>query len=208
MLSAASLFMNRKLVMAVLAATPVLAYLAPAQCAILFTGFLAWIALSSKSMAGEMSDVPGRLRQYYDRMFAMLVIVGLGLGVMALVTYVRVRAEVVGPSAGAEQLAGVYNGYRGFRMGYLVLLTVFLIIYGYMQSLMTLTCKDALELSKMQHVEGIWIGSEANGIVTQLASMWSLTLLLMAVAPTTVANALPPLLSAISTIRGAAAPGL
>lgn len=208
MLSVASLFLNRKLVMAVLAATPFLAYLAPSQCAILFTAFLAWVALSSKSMAGELDDVPGRLRGYYRRMFGMLVVVGVGLAAVALVTYTRVRAETLSPSSGAEQLAGVYDGYRGFRMGYLVIITVFLLIYGYMQSLMTLTSNDSLELTKMQHVEGIWIGSDANGIVMTLASMWSLTLLLMAVAPTQIASALPPLLSAISTIRGAAAPGL
>lgn len=208
MISPASLFMNRKLVMAVLAVTPFLAYLAPAQCAVLFTAFLAWVALSSKSMTGELDDVPGRLREYYNRMFGMLVIVGVGLAAVAMVTYTRVRSEVVSPSAGAEQMAGIYNGYRGFRMGYLVIITVFLIIYGYMQSLMTLTSKDSLELTKMQHIEALWVGSDANGIVTQLASMWSLTLLLMAVAPSTVATALPPLLSAISTIRGAAAPGL
>lgn len=208
MLSPASLFLNRRLVMAVLAATPLLAYLAPAHCAILFTAFLAWVALASNSMAGELGDVPGRLRAYYRRMFAMLVIVGVGLTAVALVTYTRVRAEVVSPSSGAAQLAGVYDGYRGFRMGYLVIVTVFLLIYGYTQSLMTLTSRDSLELTKMQHIEGIWIGSDANGIVTTLAHMWSLTLILMAVAPSQIADALPPLLSAISTIRGAAAPGL
>ena len=208
MLSPASLFMNRKLVMALLAATPVLAYLAPAHCAIVFTAFLVWVALSSKSMAGELDDIPGRIRPYYKRMFGMLCVVGVAFAVIALVTYTRVRAEVVSPSAGPEQLAGVYDGYRAFRMGYLVVITVFLIIYGYSQSLMTLTSTDSLELTKMQHLESLWLGADASGIVMQLASMWSVSLILMAVAPTTVAKVLPDLLSTISTIRGAAAPGL
>lgn len=204
--TAASLFLDPRVYLGATIALPLLAWIAPPQLSVLFAAFIIWLCFSSKKFAAATadSDVPDKLAAYRRQLFGMMIVVASGLVVMAVVTYARMRGTVAGPSAGNEELIGLYDGYRGFRVGYAVIISIFSLLYGALQTQRTLASTDGFELSKMQHVEDIWVGNHSKNIMGGMVTLWTTTLLLLAVRPTTVLQNLKPLLSTLGELRTAA----
>ena len=204
--SAASVFLEPKLYLPLTIALPVIAWLAPPHFALVFTVIILWLVFSSHRMASQLNDdgVSDKLATFRKQLFGMMIIVAASLVIMAVLTYTKMRSTVVGPSEGNAELVGLYNGYRGFRLGYAVIITVFSLVYAALQTKRTLATNDSLELSKMQHIEAMWVGTHAQNIMGGMVTLWTTTLLLMAVAPTTLAQNLKPLLATLGDLRMAA----
>lgn len=204
--SAASLFLDQRVTLAITILLPILAWLAPPQFALIFTAAILWMAFSSKRLSDSLTDtdVSDKLAAYRRQLFGMMIVVGGALFVMAMVTYAKMRHVVVGPAEGNAELMGLYDGYRGFRLGYAVVITVFSILHGLMQTQRSLSCQDSFELTKMQAVEEMWVGGHAKNLMGGLVTLWTTTLLLLAVAPSTVAQNLKPLLSTLGDLKAAA----
>ncbi|KAK9827030.1 hypothetical protein WJX74_004069 [Apatococcus lobatus] len=204
--SAASVFLDRKVYLALMVALPILAWLTPPQFAIAFTVFILWMIVSSARLqkaAGD-DDVPAKLAAYRRQLFGMMVVVAGALGGMALVTYTKMRGVVRGPQVENAELIGLYDGYRGFRLGYAVIITVFSVLWGILQTKRTLACTDSLELTKMQATEDMWVGSHSKNLMGGLVTLWTTTLLMLSIAPTTLAQNLKPLMSTLGDLRMAA----
>lgn len=204
--TAASLFLDKRVFLAITILLPILAWVAPPHFALLFTVAILWLAFSSRRLSADLSDadVPDKLAAYRKQLFGMMIVVGAALILMAIVTYAKMRHVVVGPAQGNAELIGLYDGYRGFRLGYAVVITIFSILYGLCQTQRSLSSKDSFELTKMQHVEEIWVGGHAKNIMGSMVTLWTTTLLLLAVAPSTVVQNLKPLLSTLGELRAAA----
>ena len=204
--SAASVFLDAKVYTVLMFALPLLAWLAPPQLALAFTGFILWLTFSSSKMHDALSDegVPDRLATYRRQLYGTMALVAAALVAMAVVTYIKMRGVVVGPADGNAELVGLYEGYRGFRLGYAVVITVFSVLWGALQTQRSLACNDSLELTKMQAVDDMWVGSHVKNIMGGLITLWTTTLLMMAIAPRTVAQNLKPLMSTLGDLRMAA----
>ena len=205
--SAASLLMDRKVYLTLIVALPVLAWITPPQFALLFTVLLVCLTYSSLSMHGKINDDQGMstgLAGFRKQLYGMMVIVGTALIVMAMVTYAKMRGVVVGPEDGNTELIGLYNGYRGFRLGYAIIITVFSIAWGLLQTQRTFATNDPLELTKMQHAEDIWVGNHGKNVMGSMVTLWTTTLLMLAIAPSSLAQNLKPLMSTLGDLRMAA----
>ena len=204
--SAASVFLDAKVYTVLMFALPLLAWLAPPQLALAFTGFILWLTFSSSKMHDALSDegVPDRLATYRRQLYGTMALVAAALVAMAVVTYIKMRGVVVGPADGNAELVGLYEGYRGFRLGYAVVITVFSVLWGALQTQRSLACNDSLELTKMQAVDDMWVGGHVKNIMGGLITLWTTTLLMMAIAPRTVAQNLKPLMSTLGDLRMAA----
>lgn len=202
----ASLFLDQKVFLVIVLLLPFLAWLAPPQFALIFTLAVLWLALSSHTLERAMSDadVPDKLAAYRKQLYGMMIVVSGALILMALITYFKMRRTVVGPMDGNAELIGLYDGYRGFRVGYAVVITVFSVLYGLLQTQRSLASSDSFELTKMQHVEAMWVGNHASNLMGSLITLWTTTLLLLAVAPSTVVQNLKPLLGTLGDLRTAA----
>jgi hypothetical protein len=99
-------------------------------------------------------------------------------------------------------LNGAWDGYRGIRICYMVLLTVFLTLFGFMQSTVILAANDAGDITALNAVQDLWLGSTAKGILWDLSSMWILTLVFLVISPAKIAANLPALLQAVKGTTG------
>ena len=85
----------------------------------------------------------------------------------------------------------------------MVLLTVFLTLFGFMQSSTILSAKDNNDITALNAVQSLWLGSTAKGILWDISSMWTLTLVFLVVSPAKIAANLPALTQAVrGTING------
>lgn len=204
--SAASVFLDKKVYLPLLVALPLLAWLTPPQFAIAFAVFIVWLAVSSARLqesAGD-DDVPAKLAAYRKQLFGMMIVVAGALVAMAVVTYAKMRGVVRGPAVENAELVGLYDGYKGFRLGYAVVITVFSVLWGVLQTHRTLACGDSLELTKMQATEDMWVGTHSKNLMGGLVTLWTTTLLMLSIAPATLAQNLKPLMSTLGELRAAA----
>lgn len=204
--NAASLLLDRNVYLLLIVMLPVLACLSPPQFALVFTIFILWMTYSSASLSKKLDDddMPAKLAAYRKQLYGMMIIVGGALIVTAVVTYAKMRRVVVGPADGNAELIGLYEGYRGFRLGYATIITIFSVLWGLLQTQRSFACNDSLELTKMQAVDDMWVGGHSKNIMGGLVTLWTTTLLMLSVAPNTIAQQLKPLLSTLGDLRMAA----
>ncbi len=56
----------------------------------------------------------------------------------------------------------------------------------------------------MQAVDDIWVGNHSKNVMGGLITLWTTTLLMLSIAPSTVAQNLKPLMSTLGDLRMAA----
>ena len=207
--SAASVFLDSKVYCILLVLLPCLAWLTPPHFALAFTAFILWLTISSTKLQGKLddTDVPKDLALYRRQLYGMMIVVAGSLILMAVVTYAKMRGGVKGPASDNAELIGLYDGYRGFRLGYAVVITVFSVLWGVMQTQRSFACNDSLELTKIQAVDDMWVGNHSKNIMGSMVTLWTTTLLMLSIAPTTISQQLKPLLSVIGDLRMAAGAG-
>jgi len=182
-------------------ALPATALLAPTNYAIFFTIALLAVGMQTSSMQAQMDKIPADRRAYYKRLLGMAIIGISAMGMSAVVTYGGVRHSLASADA-LTMLNGAWDGYRGIRICYMVLLTVFLTTFGFLQSSVILTANDSNDITALNNVQSLWLGSTAKGILWDLSSMWMLTLVFLVVSPAKIAANLPALLQAAKGTTG------
>ncbi len=106
-------------------ALPATALLAPTNYAIFFTVALLAVGMQTSSMQAQMDKIPADRRAYYKRLLGMAIIGLSAMGMSAVVTYGGVRHSLASADA-LTMLNGAWQAYRGLRLSYMVLLTVFI----------------------------------------------------------------------------------
>jgi len=182
-------------------ALPATALLAPTNYAIFFTVALLAVGMQTSSMQAQMDKIPTDRRAYYKRLLGMAIIGISAMGMSAVVTYGGVRHSLASADA-LTMLNGIWDGYRGIRICYMVLLTVFLTTFGFLQSSVILTANDSNDITALNNVQSLWLGSTANGLLWDLSSMWMLTLVFLVVSPAKIAANVPALLQAVKGTTG------
>ncbi len=182
-------------------ALPATALLAPTNYAIFFTVALLAVGMQTSSMQAQMDKIPADRRAYYKRLLGMAIIGISAMGMSAVVTYGGVRHSLASADA-LTMLNGIWDGYRGIRICYMVLLTVFLTTFGFLQSSVILTANDSNDITALNNVQSLWLGSTANGLLWDLSSMWMLTLVFLVVSPAKIAANVPALLQAVKGTTG------
>ena len=182
-------------------ALPATALLAPTNYAIFFTVALLAVGMQTSSMQAQMDKIPTDRRAYYKRLLGMAIIGISAMGMSAVVTYGGVRHSLASADA-LTMLNGIWDGYRGIRICYMVLLTVFLTTFGFLQSSVILTANDSNDITALNNVQSLWLGSTANGLLWDLSSMWMLTLVFLVVSPAKITANVPALLQAVKGTTG------
>ncbi len=182
-------------------ALPATALLAPTNYAIFFTVALLAVGMQTSSMQAQMDKIPADRRAYYKRLLGMAIIGISAMGMSAVVTYGGVRHSLASADA-LTMLNGIWDGYRGIRICYMVLLTVFLTTFGFLQSSVILTANDSNDITALNNVQSLWLGSTANGLLWDLSSMWMLTLVFLVVSPAKITANVPALLQAVKGTTG------
>ena len=183
-------------------ALPATALLAPTNYAIFMVVALLAVGMHTKSMQAQINRVPADRRAYYKRLLGMSIIGLSAMGMSAVVTYAGVRHSLASANA-MTMFMGAWDAYKGLRLAYMVLLTVFLTLFGFMQSSTILSAKDNNDITALNAVQSLWLGSTANGILWDISSMWTLTLVFLIVSPAKIAANLPALFQAVrGTING------
>ncbi len=184
-------------------ALPATALLAPTNYAIFFTVALLAVGMQTSSMQAQMDKIPADRRAYYKRLLGMAIIGLSAMGMSAVVTYGGVRHSLASADA-LTMLNGAWQAYRGLRLSYMVLLTVFLTLFGFLQSSVILSATDANNITALNSVQSLWLGNTANGILFDITSLWFFTLVLLIISPARVAQNLPALLAAMKGAAGQA----
>ena len=183
-------------------ALPATALLAPTNYTIFMVVALLAVGMHTKSMQAQINRVPADRRAYYKRLLGMSIIGMSAMGMSAVVTYAGVRHSLASANA-MTMFMGAWDGYRGLRLAYMVLLTVFLTLFGFMQSSTILSAKDNNDITALNAVQSLWLGSTAKGILWDISQMWMLTLVFLVVSPAKIAANLPALTQAVrGTING------
>ncbi len=182
-------------------ALPATALLAPTNYAIFFTVALLAVGMQTSSMQAQMDKIPADRRAYYKRLLGMAIIGISAMGMSAVVTYGGVRHSLASADA-LTMLNGIWDGYRGIRICYMVLLTVFLTTFGFLQSSVILTANDSNDITALNNVQSLWLGSTANGLLWDLSSMWMLTLVFLVVSPAKITANVPAPLQAVKGTTG------
>ena len=182
-------------------ALPATALLAPTNYAIFFTVALLAVGMQTSSMQAQMDKIPTDRRAYYKRLLGMAIIGISAMGMSAVVTYGGVRHSLASADA-LTMLNGIWDGYRGIRICYMVLLTVFLTTFGFLQSSVILTANDSNDITALNNVQSLWLGSTANGLLWDLSSMWMLTLVFLVVSPAKITANVPAPLQAVKGTTG------
>jgi len=184
-------------------ALPATALLAPTNYAIFFTVALLAVGMQTSSMQARMDKIPADRRAYYKRLLGMAIIGLSAMGMSAVVTYGGVRHSLASADA-LTMLNGAWQAYRGLRLSYMVLLTVFLTLFGFLQSSVILSATDANNITALNSVQSLWLGNTANGILFDITSLWFFTLVFLIISPARVAQNLPALLAAMKGAAGQA----
>ena len=182
---------------------PATALLAPTNYAIFFVIALLAVGMQTNGIQAQLNKIPADRRDYYKRLLGMAIIGLSAMGMSAVVTYGGVRHSLASADA-LTMLNGAWQGYRGIRLSYMVLLTVFLTLFGFLQSSVILAATNSDDITALNNVQSLWLGSTAKGILWDLSSMWLVTLVFLVISPAKIAANLPPLLQAI---RGATGSG-
>ena len=183
-------------------ALPATALLAPTNYAIFFTVALLAVGMQTSSMQAQMDKIPADRRAYYKRLLGMAIIGLSAMGMSAVVTYGGVRHSLASADA-LTMLNGAWQAYRGLRLSYMVL-TVFLTLFGFLQSSVILSATDANSITALNSVQSLWLGNTANGILFDITSLWFFTLVFLIISPARVAQNLPALLAAMKGAAGQA----
>lgn len=182
-------------------ALPATALLAPTNYAIFFTIALLAVGMQTSSMQAQLDKIPADRRAYYKRLLGMAIIGLSAMGISAVVTYGGVRHSLASADA-LTMLNGAWDGYRGIRICYMILLTIFLTLFGFMQSSVILAAKDANDITALNAVQDLWLGSTAKGVLYDISSMWLLTLVFLVISPAKIAANAPVLLQAVRGTTG------
>ncbi len=180
-------------------ALPATALLAPTNYAIFFTIALLAVGMQTSSMQAQMDKIPADRRAYYKRLLGMAIIGLSAMGMSAVVTHGGVRHSLASADA-LTMLNGAWDGYRGIRICYMVLLTVFLTLFGFLQSSVILTANDSNDITALNAVQDLWLGSTAKGVLYDITSLWFFTLVFLIISPARVAQNLPALLAAVKSV--------
>jgi len=184
-------------------ALPATALLAPTNYAIFFTVALLAVGMQTSSMQAQMDKIPADRRAYYKRLLGMAIIGLSAMGMSAVVTYGGVRHSLASADA-LTMLNGAWQAYRGLRLSYMVLLTVFLTLFGFLQSSVILSATDANNITALNSMQSLWLGNTANGILFDITSLWFFTLVFLIISPARVAANVPAFLAAMKGAAGQA----
>jgi len=182
-------------------ALPATALLATTNYAIFFTIALLAVGMQTSSMQAQMDKIPADRRAYYKRLLGMAIVGLSAMGMSAVVTYGGVRHSLASADA-LTMINGAWGSYKGLRLTYMILLTVFLTLFGFLQSSVILSATDANDITALNAVQDLWLGSTAKGILWDLSSTWMLTLVFLVVSPAKIAANLPALLQAVKGTTG------
>lgn len=182
-------------------ALPATALLAPTNYAIFMVVAMLAVGMQTSSIQAQLNKIPSDRRDYYKRLLGMAIIGLSAMGMSAVVTYGGVRHSLASADA-LTMLNGAWNGYRGLRICYMVLLTVFLTLFGFLQSSVILSATDDNDITALNAVQDLWLGSTAKGIFYDISSMWLITLVFLVVSPARIAANLPALLQAYKGATG------
>ena len=174
---------------------PATALLAPTNYAIFFVIALLAVGMQTRSMQAQLEKIPAGRRAYYKRLLGMAIIGLSAMGMSAVVTYGGVRHSLASADA-LTMINGAWEGYRGVRLCYMILLTVFLTLFGFLQSSVILTAQNNNDITAIDSVQSLWLGRTANGILWDLSSMWMLTLVFLVISPAKLAANIPAMLQA------------
>ena len=180
---------------------PATALLAPTNYAIFFVIAMLAVGMQTSSMQAQLEKIPADRRAYYKRLLGMAIIGLSAMGMSAIVTYGGVRHSLASADA-LTMLNGAWDGYRGVRLCYMILLTVFLTLFGFLQSSVILTAQNNNDITAVNAVQDLWLGSTARGVLYDISSMWMLTLVFLVISPAKIAANIPVLIQAV---RGASA---
>lgn len=180
---------------------PATALLAPTNYAIFFVVAMLAVGMQTSSIQAQLDKIPADRRAYYKRLLGMAIIGLSAMGMSAVVTYGNVRHSLASADA-LTMLNGSWDGYRGLRVSYMILLTVFLTLFGFMQSSVILSAKDSNDITALNAVQDLWLGSTAKGVLYDISSMWLLTLVFLVVSPGRIAANIPALLQAYKGVTG------
>ena len=180
-------------------ALPATALLAPTNYAIFLTIAMLAVGMQTSSMQAQMDTIPADKRAYYKRLLGMAIIGLSAMGMAAVVTYGGIRHSLASADA-MTMLNGAWQGYRGIRVTYMILLTVFLTLFGFMQSSVILSASSSNDIAALNSVQSLWLGSTASGILWDVSSLWMITLIFLVISPAKIAANLPPLLQALRGI--------
>ena len=182
-------------------ALPATALLAPTNYAIFMVVAMLAVGMQTSSMQAQLDKIPPDRRNYYKRLLGMAIIGLSAMGMSAVVTYGGVRHSLASADA-LTMLNGAWNGYTGLRICYMVLLTVFLTLFGFLQSAVILSAKDNTDLTAINAVQDLWLGSTARGIFYDIGSLWLVTLVFLVVSPARIAANVLALLQAYKGATG------
>jgi len=182
-------------------ALPATALFAPTNYAIFLVIAMLAVCMQTDNIQAQMNQIPAARRAYYKRLLGMSIIGLSVLGMSAIVTYGSLRTNLASADA-MTMLDGAWQGYRGLRLSYMILLTVFLVLFGFMQSQVILTAKDANDITALNSVQNLWLGSTANGVLRDITNMWMLTLVFLVISPAQIAANVPALLQAVKGATG------
>ena len=177
-------------------ALPATALLAPTNYTIFMVVALLAVGMHTKSMQAQINRVPADRQAYYKRLLGMSIIGMSAMGMSAVVTYAGVRHSLASANA-MTMFMGSWNAYKGLRLAYMVLLTVFLTLFGFLQSSVILSAKDSNDITALNAVQSLWLGSTAKGILWDISQMWILTLVFLVISPARIVQNLPALIAAV-----------
>lgn len=178
---------------------PATALLAPTNYAIFFVIAMLAVGMQTKSMQAQLEKIPANRRAYYKRLLGMAIIGLSAMGMSAVVTYGGVRHSLASADA-LTMINGAWEGYRGVRLCYMILLTVFLTLFGFLQSSVILTAQNNNDITAMNAVQDLWLGSAARGVLYDISSLWLITLVLLVISPAKIAQNIPVLIAAVKGV--------
>lgn len=174
----------------VLLALPLLSLLAPPAYTLLLVMAFIVCGYNVYGLKKQLEGIPAEKQDYYRRLLGMTIIMGSGIGLAGLLSYVRVRGALMSDD-GMTVLTGLWGGYKGFRLSFMAMLTIFLILYGFLQTREILTADSQNDVAGLSAVQELWLGYSAKGILGMITNMWMLTVVFMIISPAKIAANFP-----------------